>query len=68
MQLFKITADDVAQLDVLEVVPAALVPRVQVRGVTGQRFQTDLATCARDESPTSVRRWIGEPSQTVSNR
>jgi hypothetical protein len=46
VQLFKITADDVTQLDVLEVVPTSLVPRVQIWSVTGQRFQTDLATRA----------------------
>src|SRR4051794_4534411 len=36
VQLFEIAADHVCQLDILEVVPAAFVPGVEVRGVSRQ--------------------------------
>ena len=42
VQFFEVVADHVRQLHVLELVPAALVPRVEVRGVARQRFRPDL--------------------------
>src|SRR6185312_7786377 len=49
MQLLQVEAHSVAQLDMFEVLPATLVPRVQVGGVTRQRLHPDLAACARHE-------------------
>src|SRR4051794_13991398 len=43
VQLFEVAADQVAHLDMLEVVPPPFVPRVQVGGVARQGLQPDLA-------------------------
>ena len=47
VQLLQVPAHQVAHLHVLEVMPAPFVPRVQVRGVSRQRLQPDLAARAR---------------------
>jgi hypothetical protein len=49
MQLLQIQAHHVARLHVLEMVPAPLIPRVEVRSVARQRFQPDLAARVRHE-------------------
>ena len=62
MQFLKITADDVAQLDVLEVVPAALVPRIEIRRVTRQRPTRILPRGPpRTPSPPPAGGWANDP-------
>ena len=54
MQLFEVAARQVELLDVLQVIPAPLIPWVEVGSVTRQRLQPDLALvlgyCPRHEN------------------
>jgi hypothetical protein len=49
VQSFEIAAYEVAHLDILEVVPAAFVPRVQIGGVGRQPFPPDPTARVGDE-------------------
>src|SRR5512135_1379046 len=49
VQFLQVAAHDVAQSDVLEVMPPALIPGVQVGGRTRQGLQTDPTARPRDE-------------------
>ena len=48
VQFFQIAAHQVGHLHVLEMMPAAFIPRVEIRGIGRQGFQPDPAACAGD--------------------
>src|SRR6476620_9795227 len=68
VQLFEVVAHQVAHLDILEMVPAALVPRVEIGGIGRQRLQPDSAISARDElldrDPAVNRRAVPDDQQS----
>ncbi len=49
VQFFQIAAHQVGHLHVLEMMPAAFIPRVEIGGIGRQGFQPDPAACARDQ-------------------
>ena len=51
VQLLQVPAHQVSHLHILEMVPAAFVPRVEIRGVSRQRFQPDLPAHIVHELP-----------------
>ena len=42
VQLFEVMAHQVAHLDILEMVPAAFIPRIEIGGIGRQRLKLDL--------------------------
>ncbi len=70
VQFLKVAAHHVPQLDVLEVVPTAFIPRVPIGGIARQRLQPDLAARARHEvldlHPPVDRRPIPDDQQSLA--
>lgn len=71
MQLLQIHARPVAQFHVLEVVPASLIPRAQVRSVSWQRFHAHVfpSTAGQklgNSAPSMNRRAVPDDQQACS--
>src|SRR5512135_2161094 len=69
VQLVQVSAHQVPHLDVFEVVPAALVPWVQIRGIPWQALQLHPAARARHETldlrPSMDRRAVPDHQQAI---
>ena len=72
VQLFEVMAHHVAHLDILEMVPAALIPRIEIGGIGRQCLQPDSAVSARhvflDGQPAVNRRAVPDDQEPFARR
>jgi hypothetical protein len=72
VQLFEVIAHHVVHLDVLEMVPAAFIPRIEIGGIGRQRLQLDSAVSARhvflDGQPAVNRRAVSDDQEPFARR
>ena len=67
VQFFPIAAHQVGHLHVLEMMPAAFIPQVEIGGMAGRASSQILPPALETNSVTTARRWMGEPSQITHN-